>query len=295
MRVSVPGKIVLLGEYAVLEGAPAMVAAVSVRGEGVRTASAGAESPVVQAVRARAQAEGPVFEGGVSIDTERFRGPGRNKLGLGSSAATAVATAALLLGRKDEVCYRVALEGHRAAAKGKGSGIDVCASFHGGVLECEHQPGRMAPMSSGLDGLHMGVFHLGPSARTSSFIRSCRAAPGWSRWVRQLGDLAEGGIAAHRVGDLQRFLALVARFGWTMEGLGEDAGVPVVTEACRQLMRHAEELGGAAKPAGAGGGDVAVAWLRRPEDLDRLAERSGLRRLELSVEPQGVRFESGEA
>lgn len=292
MKVSVPGKALLLGEYAVLEGAPAMVAAVSARAVGRRVPRRGRESPVVQAVRTAAEALGTTHGGGLEIDTDGFRGPRRNKLGLGSSAASAVAAAALLRGRTDETVYRAALEGHRAAARGKGSGVDVCAAYRGGVLACAYQPGPVEALPSEIPGLHLAIFHLGPSAKTSSFIRACRAAPSWNRWVQELADLAGAGVAAYRSADAGLWLNRVRAFGRAMEGLGHDAGVPVVTEPCRRLMDGAEALGGAAKPAGAGGGDVAVAWLPDRSRVPELAEQVGLRALHLSVDPVGLRREA---
>ncbi|MEL6186908.1 MAG: hypothetical protein AAFU79_19970, partial [Myxococcota bacterium] len=116
MRWSAPGKLVLLGDYAVLEGARALVAAVDRRAVG-RVDAEGPRTEVVEAVLARARAEGAGVDG-VRIDTAGFLEPGGQKLGIGSSAAVAVVTAALARGRGDELTFEVALEGHRDAAGG---------------------------------------------------------------------------------------------------------------------------------------------------------------------------------
>lgn len=123
MKASAPGKLVLLGDYAVLAGGPALVAAVDRRAVGA-TGGPIPPSAVVEAVLARAKLEGgrPELP---EIDTRAFLDEHGQKLGLGSSAAVAVVTAALSLGRDDERILRVALEGHRDAAGGVGSGVDV--------------------------------------------------------------------------------------------------------------------------------------------------------------------------
>ena len=158
MKVSVPGNILLLGEYAVLEegGLGAALAverrvhleaepAQSLSVEGVwpggsfrwtpRNESA---SPLASAVFAAVQdwlqkrgwqRRVPALR--IRIDSsELFSGEGR-KTGFGSSAAVAVALAAALC-RMDEATPRLALAGHRAAQGGAGSGYDVYCSYYGG-------------------------------------------------------------------------------------------------------------------------------------------------------------------
>ena len=118
MRVIAPGKLVLTGAYAVLEGAPAIVAAVD------RYAVADT------AVARRRSTSGP---------STTTRG---QKLGLGSSAASLVASlGARALARGDDPrhaavrseIFRAARDAHQRQ-QGGGSGVDVAASVHGGVL-----------------------------------------------------------------------------------------------------------------------------------------------------------------
>jgi phosphomevalonate kinase len=96
VTVSAPGKLMLLGEYAVVDGGLAVVAAVNRRAVGVTlTEPDPRPSPVVQAVLTRAARAGAVLPPGVRIDTSAFHDAQGAKLGLGSSAAVAVITAAL--------------------------------------------------------------------------------------------------------------------------------------------------------------------------------------------------------
>jgi phosphomevalonate kinase len=55
------------------------------------------------------------------------------------------------------------------------------------------------------------------------------------------------------------------RYGRQMAELGKAAGVKIVTDAFEQAAALARELGGDAKPSGAGGGDVGVALFATPE------------------------------
>lgn len=173
-RVSAPGKLFLLGEYAVLEGAPAIVTAVERRAIVTATASdrwrltarelgigslelgpdgslpAGIEPAtrerlrLVEEVRRRVAALVDPVPGadiaplGLTIDTSALH-EGGAKLGLGSSAAVATAlTAALAAARgidlTRENLFALADDAHRAAQGGTGSGGDVAASVYGGLL-----------------------------------------------------------------------------------------------------------------------------------------------------------------
>ena len=111
MIVSAPGKVMLLGDYGVLAGGHAMIAAVNRRAIG-RVVRDGRSSPVVDAVLARAGRRSLQVE----IDTGSFY-EGDLKLGLGSSAAVAVVTAALATDRADERTLEIADEAlHRSEA-----------------------------------------------------------------------------------------------------------------------------------------------------------------------------------
>lgn len=288
MNVSVPGKLMLLGEYAVLEDAPALVAAVNRRAEGRRFNTGRSESPVVRAVRAAVEADQGPKRFGIDIDTRGFRDAANTKLGIGSSAATAVAAAALFSGAGDERTFGFALEGHRASAGGKGSGVDVAACFHGGVISTRVQPAPVRPLATRVSGLQMCVLGTGEAASTSEFVSRCRSSDRWAHWCKVLTALAEEGIEAYGSGDRLRFLSAVARYGRAMKGLGTDAGVPVVTDRLEAVAKTAAALGGAAKPSGAGGGDVAVAWLPTDASAQELAKRTGTSLVDLAVDPKGL-------
>jgi phosphomevalonate kinase len=163
MRLTVPGNILLLGEYAVLEeGGLGLAAAVERRvvltvlpaealevrgswpgGSLVWTTGATAASPLVTAVTGTLAAAGFFADRGyppvhIDIDSSAFFEASGRKMGLGSSAAVAAGLTAALLaraGRKEQGTAEaiLAVQAHRAAQGGRGSGYDVLCSWHGGT------------------------------------------------------------------------------------------------------------------------------------------------------------------
>ncbi len=161
LRVSVPGNILLLGEYAVLEeGSLGAAVAVEKRVrleaepahalsvEGIWpggslqwTPQGESGSPIVTAayaaVREWMRAQGSAREIPslrIRIDSSELYSQQGRKAGFGSSAAVAVALVTVFRasGRLDGTIPRLALAAHRAAQEGVGSGYDVYCSWSGG-------------------------------------------------------------------------------------------------------------------------------------------------------------------
>jgi phosphomevalonate kinase len=167
LKARAPGKLVALGEYAVLDGAPAVVlaidryaqAAVEPRADGLcrLTMRAGADeecafapgtasgAALVDLVAAAA----PKLAWTAVIDSRAFYSGGA-KLGLGSSAAVLVAWAGAFAAFAHARGTGVApphvaalIELHRQFQGGRGSGLDVAASFTGGAITFSlARPGR---------------------------------------------------------------------------------------------------------------------------------------------------------
>src|SRR5262245_22238572 len=145
LTVSAPGKLMISGEYVVLDGAEALVAAVDARvlvhasarpadrwgSDGTRSPDPRRLSPEALLTRELVeQALGPASMD-LEIDTSALRSGGQ-KLGLGSSAAVAAATAGAVAAWHGRELDRAQLlvwaqQGHRAVAP-EGSGADVAAS-----------------------------------------------------------------------------------------------------------------------------------------------------------------------
>ena len=71
--------------------------------------------------------------------------------------------------------------------------------------------------------------------------------------------------AAFAAGDARRGDRSGRRAGNALAALGQAAGLPIVTPPFARAAALARELGGAAKPSGAGGGDVGVAFFTDQE------------------------------
>ncbi len=164
-RISVPGNLLLIGEYAVLEEgglgiAQAVARRVSVRAvpepESSFSRSGDVHSgdlPAAVTAVFREWARGHDLDpdeaaGRIEADSSALYNENGAKAGFGSSAAVAVGIAYALLtfvgypaaGRIDgpwlrkTAAYRIALEGHRRFQGGRGSGYDIAVSTVGGPL-----------------------------------------------------------------------------------------------------------------------------------------------------------------
>jgi len=286
-RFIAPGKAVVVGEYAVVDGAPAIVAAVDI-GVDVRvtpsdtltTTSAVGDTRYVDAALAAAQAP----PGHYAFDLHRPPDLD-DKPGLGGSAAAtvvAIHAARTLQGEAEdpEAVWRLATRVHHTV-QGSGSGIDVAASAFGGLRRfVREQPPVAMPIPPGL----LRLVWSGASASTGPRVERYRAWAGRDRFVADSAALVEG-FCTDPVGAMRDDRRL-------LEAMAASAGLSYRTPALDRIAHLADAVGGAAKPSGAGGGDVAVAWL--PDDDADTAFRDacaaeGLAVLDASLDPVGVR------
>jgi phosphomevalonate kinase len=294
-RARAPGKLVLSGAYAVLSGAPALVAAVDRYVIADSARPAGFLTPEVHAAIGARQA--PWF------DADGLRENGQ-KLGLGSSAAIVVASLAALeldehAGLDDAaLCARVyerALLAHRAA-QGGGSGVDVASSAHGGVLAARRLGGALELSKLSLpQGLQFEVWGCSTAASTAAFLARIAefAARDPVLHRTRIGAQAEAAEAALDAAERDHaadFVSAIARQVTTLSALGEAAGANIVTPELTELARLAAAHGAAFLPAGAGGGDVAyyVGLTAPPAELGARARELGLSRVELQLGARGV-------
>jgi len=307
-NVSAPGKAFLCGEYAVLSGAPAIVAAVSRRVTARWTRLPHRPELLPREALATMTAAQDDFGQPpyhLSVDTRRlYEGP--NKLGLGSSAAVAAASAAALAALRGldlnarEVRDRVfatALRGHSAVAA-QGSGGDVAAATYGGYVSVRRHGGELLarpiePPSS----LVFTLIWTGESARTSDLLarvsRLEALAPKiHDRCMAALKQYATEFSHAFHSNDGRAIIGTVHQYNACMSALGVAAQAPIVTTKLRRVAQWAEWHGGAAKPCGAGGGDLAVAFFldrNAAEDFAAVCENDGLTQVKVDWGAEGVR------
>jgi phosphomevalonate kinase len=209
MRVvaSAPGKLVLLGEYAVLEGAPALVLAVKRRATATLTPISDARWEIVSptlglTARLRLADDAAEWDNAtppaelawiatllarfphdrqlpacrVELSSDAFyldHAGQRTKLGLGSSAALTVALLGALhaLANRPPPTLAEAIATHRAIQHGRGSGIDIAASLAGGLTRFQLDTGIAHTASTELPhGLHMACVYSGRPASTSAML-----------------------------------------------------------------------------------------------------------------------------
>jgi phosphomevalonate kinase len=278
MRVVAPGKLVLTGAYAVLRGAPAIVVAVD--------------------RHAVADGEG--------VDTRALHDEEGRKLGLGSSAASIVASLGARAAANGEdlrdVLVRARLfaaaRAEHARTQGGGSGVDVAASVYGGVLRYALD-GRDATATARPVDLPPGVlfaaYFTGASARTSDLLARVDAHLAANpRALARLEAVASSAAAAVERGAAAELVEAAREYGLALDALGHAADAPIVPDACRRLGLVAAVEGGAFLPSGAGGGDVAV-WVGRAPPSAAFAARASamsMRPLDLGIDRAGVRLES---
>lgn len=211
LTASAPGKLVLLGEYAVLEGAPALVLAVNRRvrvqlspatGDAWEIVSptlrlhgqlhlrdgaarwiddAPAELAWVATLFAQVPQAAHTPPCRIELDSAPFyfEHAGRHeKLGLGSSAALVVALLGALRAHAKLAppTLAKAMAVHRAIQGSRGSGIDVAAAFTGGLSHFQLHTGTAQVQPAALPaGLHWCCVYSGRPTSTRAMLATVAA------------------------------------------------------------------------------------------------------------------------
>ena len=313
LRATAPGKLVLCGEYAVLDGAPAISAAVDRRarvtlheaeGEVVvrtvgfrdgeyrfRMEASGLEPvrkqdelPLVQAAIGNAGlAVGAGLD--VELDTSSFFA-GDTKLGLGSSAALTAALVPALAEWQGQDSHKSRLRTqavHSHLQGGHGSGVDIRTSIEGGLIrfrrEVERDDGRTATITHSFrtvawpGGLEAAVLFSGIAASTPQKLARLDAQ---SRdpVSDELVDAARSAADAWQGGDVQAVLAATAGFTRTLKRFSDTYALDVFGGGHASLTELAESQGLVYKPCGAGGGDVGIVLGDNTEGIAQFVERA---------------------
>lgn len=324
IRTSAPGKLFLLGEYAVLDGSPALLSAIDRRAlvtiapsesaqwvlhtpglDGTRF-ELGAMGQLPEGFDARQRTELRVFDAvrravleragtlpaalELTIDSTAFS-RGAHKLGLGSSAAVAVAlTAALALAAglqaDRSTVFELALSAHRASQGGTGSGGDVAASVFGGLIEYRRDEIPVPLPWPQLLGVMAVVTGAGSSttelvARVAAYGREDA-----QQYRTDIGILAAlSRQAKDAIAVPQGFLRLVSDYFAALTELDAHSHAGIVTDYHLRLHSLVAGLGGVFKTSGAGGGDVGLVFSIGDESRDAIA--SALAKAGAEVVPLG--------
>lgn len=311
IETSAPGKLVISGEYAVLAGAPALVAAVDRRvtctlsprdAGGWRFISTGFAANralskselftappttipgVVRRMIAKAQAPEHME---VRIDSTDCYHNGI-KLGVGSSAATVTALATAVGVLAGSAPRLKDLYGLHADFQGGGSGLDIAAAVTGGVIRFEE--GVATPVRLP-EGLHLAFLFTGTGTRTADLLSAFDA------W-RQRGataPLERLAAAAREVVDCTRhrdmLLDALGEYADVLERFDRATRIGIFGPGHRRARELADRYGVVYKPCGAGGGDTGVALSSGSDAMvafKRDATAAGLLGLRMAIAPEGV-------
>ncbi len=290
----------LVGEYIVLDGGPAVVAAMNCYAKATMgDASEGRPSPFIEAAISLTQSV--LEQKGIPrmrylprVDTNAFF-EGLQKLGLGSSAAATVAVigamfhAAGLSLSSASVCseiQHVAFKAHQLAQGMVGSGADITAATWGGiqVLNSLIQPQTSLP-------LRFRLVATPTSASTPLLIHKYRKAGDGTKSACVL--LTRAAETFLEYWQEQHPPGLLSSIDMAYEGylaLGAALSVPLITEHHKQIHALAKSVGGAAKPSGAGGGDIAIVFFPSSSAEVEFAEQLPpfLSLLPFEISPLGV-------
>ncbi len=326
IEASAPGKLVLLGEFAVLAGGTALAAAVdrrvqvslnpsdrwSVRSAGPaessgefeplpNTSASNPKFALIESVLEEFQRfvgrELPAHS--IEIDSSALYDAG-SKLGLGSSAAAAASLLLALdcaanLKLDPAVRFRLGHAAHSRAQGGRGSGVDVAASTFGGLIGFR-QPEEIIPLNwpNGLGLIAVktgeGSSTVGHLSRMEAFRKSDP-----KQFDLEMGRLVE---LSERVPtdilDAEEFMGLADDYFQALAGFDRKASIGIVTSEHLRLRELASKFGAVFKTSGAGGGDLGLIFAKL-ELLDQVRsaiQESGVVVVPVPISPSGARIEA---
>jgi phosphomevalonate kinase len=306
VEVSAPGKLFLIGEYAVLEGELGVALAINKRvfvRQGVKRGKVNAiRKFAFDSVGFRPQARSSFFADSSALFV------GKRKLGLGSSSAMTVSAvaSALVEAGMDISCketrvliWDIAKKFHDTAQKERGSGLDVAVSCFGGTIKmCGGQIETLSPVSltRDLDMLHIWT---GKESKTRDAIRAFREFQIKKKTVackivKALGDVSRGFVEACE-NDAKQSLAMLKEYARLLDTLGKEMGFEVVTKTMKEVQQKIQGFDAVLKPSGAGGGDIATIFFKKGLPHEYLLQNlpgNYVPLLSLEIEQDGVRCET---
>lgn len=354
IRVKVPGKLIILGEYAVLEGADALVASIN-RYVTVEITSAGDDvcqisssltsSPlriwvdkngncepeqgqsedliskmqfslaIINRICSHIVKSGlPIQPFLIKIDTFQFY-LGKNKLGLGSSAALTVALIVSIvnhLGIEEKVfpekytMFRFACDTHFFAQGNKGSGIDIAASIFGGINVFNmnsSNPGERSPQISSvseLPGLFMLPVWSGISFSTSKLLSQVEIfrahhESDYRETMSRLVTLSGSGCDTYTDNNLSDFLDILHDYYEVLKEFSAKSKIPIISDIHNKIANIVSNTGGVYKPSGAGGGDLGIVFSDSEKTLESVQKdlfQNNIKTLELGISQTGATIEN---
>ena len=292
-------KALIFGEYAVMDGSPCLVVALSRRFE------AECYPTPIKDADPQSQAIAKLLELSSAchfrFHHDAFYEDGV-KLGIGSSAAMFVAALHAASKRETFGTYddvMKAVQAHRTYQEKLGSGVDVIASMLGGVLLVKDCP--QSPMICRLKPSVLPPFAILASheaAPTKDFLLAAAAHQKDEAYLRSIAKLTELNrqFAAYLLarGDQttsaayrRTFLEHIEAYLPALDALQKALGRTILSESFEAVRKLAPKGRVAVKTSGAGGGDIMVAFALSEEELDAFCreaeEKCHVRRLSVEI------------
>ncbi len=249
---------------------------------------------------------------------------GGQKYGLGSSAAVVTAVIAAVLKKflpqkaSQQLIFKLASISH-VITQGNGSGADVAASSHGGMLQYSSfqadwlldaydKAGTITELAGSdwpyfslsptrlPENLHICIGWTGSPASTSSLIQKIRRLKDTNELLYEQFLSDSGKAVGSFLDGVQHDYATKVIEGvrlnrQALSVVGKNAGVDIETSALTVLCDLAEKHGGAGKPSGAGGGDCGIAFMPSEEQANELMKawkKAGIKPLDLTLCSDGA-------
>lgn len=295
MIASAPGKLFLMGEYAVLEGGTAVLIPAPARAKAellpadaastvttmtteatkLSTSDALEQAPLLAAVVNELGCNDQLRGHQLRLDSSEFFKDGQ-KLGFGSSAAITVALVKLFAPSLDTAaCLERAIACHLRFQGGKGSGADIALSVFDEPIG--YRIGETPKPVNLPDHIEILAIWTGHAASTTAFITRLQA---WRRsnevqyvfYIDKLKTIADD-FARGLDAEGPELMSQVTEYDQTLQALSEESGANFYSEA-HVALRNEIQLGNLAyKPSGAGGGDFGLAFSTDAHAMAELAER----------------------
>lgn len=309
LKATAPGSLMLLGEYAVLYGKPALLCAVDKRISVTLTprldkkieiysvnhghfstsiADVQITKPFQFVLGAIKQYSNQFKQGfNLHIETEFS-----DKVGFGSSAAVTVATLAVIASWLDKNISLITLVRHGRQVirdvQGVGSGADIAASVYGGIISYSAQPLRVEKfnITHPISALYSGF--KTPTVDAIHHVQRYFAAyPNLFRDICHcIGECAAEGIDFVRKADWKKLADIMN----TQQGLLESLGVslPLLRELIDELRK--QNIAGA-KISGSGLGDCVIGLGVLPEQYTIANQPPGIHPISVAMTLEGVQCE----
>jgi phosphomevalonate kinase len=304
---SAPGKLVLIGEYAVVAGGRAVAIAVNRRVK-IKPAHGSRNEGLIEiATTCAAEHLGSNRNCIWEANSDEFYQESV-KYGIGSSAAVCVAVVAAMFNRagksidqnRDDI-WRVARQVQRQFQKSAASGIDLAASTFGGAIVLDNSgPGQITSVHLP-NNLHWKIIWTKIASSTPELLACVDLFARHNRKDYQIlidgmeqttGDF----ISATVKGDVGAILKTVDDYNEKLINFSSVTGAGIFIPEIDEIIAIGKEHGGVAKPSGAGGGDTVLACfdsIEKTKLFTAQISNLGYPLLDLKIDPHGVLIEEG--